>query len=367
MGEILNRYIFREVLQTWVVVTGILLLILLTDQFARVLSDAAGADIPKDAIFAVLGYSSIQYLTILIPVGIFISILLALARMYRDSEMAAIMACGIGNISLYRPIVLFAFFLAIFVGWLSLVVAPSASREVQRIENEARRFADLAMLEPGRFIAFGRENAIIYAEEVREDGTLRNVFVQRRQGKRVTVVVAANAMQENDKESGRKVLRFFNGERHEGVPGSKEFRVMKFAEHGIPFEIDEGKEKEVKDETLTVSELLDSGTPKSIAELQWRLSVPLTLFMLTLIAVPLSRSPPRTGRYNNLLVGILIYVIYSNLLGASKTWVEQEVVPNWVGLWWVHLSFFVVAVLLLMRQNFVFKRLLRRSGRQAQV
>jgi lipopolysaccharide export system permease protein len=361
MGEILNRYIFREVVQTWLVVTGILLLILLTDQFARVLSDAAGADIPKDAIFAVLGYSSIQYLTILIPVGIFLSILLALARMYRDSEMAAIMACGIGNVSLYRPILLFAVFLSFLVGWLSLVAAPAAVREVARIENEARRFADLAMLEPGRFISFGRDNTIIYAEEVNEDGTLENVFVQRREGERVTVVVAASAVQENDKETNRKVLRFFNGERHEGVPGSKEFRVMKFAEHGIPFELNEGKQKDAKEETLTVAELLESGTPDDIAELQWRISVPLTLFMLTLIAVPLSRAPPRTGRYNNLIAGILIYVIYSNLLGASKVWVEQEVVPIWVGLWWVHLSFFVVAVFLLMRQNFVFRRLFKRS------
>jgi len=120
MGSILNRYIFRETALTWFAVTGVLLLILLTDQFARVLDDAAGAQLPKNAIFAVMGLSSIQYLTMLFPVGIFLAIWLALARMYRESEMAALMACGIGNVSLYRPVMLLALFLAIFVGWLAL-------------------------------------------------------------------------------------------------------------------------------------------------------------------------------------------------------------------------------------------------------
>ncbi|NOR18784.1 MAG: LptF/LptG family permease, partial [Xanthomonadales bacterium] len=79
--------------------------------------------------------------------------------------------------------------------------------------------------------------------------------------------------------------------------------------------------------------------------------------VLTLIAVPLSRSPPRQGRYNNLIAGILLYIIYSNLLAASKVWLEQGQIPAWVGLWWVHLLFIAFAVVLLMRQNNAFLRL----------
>ena len=172
MGAILNRYIFRETALTWLAVTGVLLLILLTDQFARVLDDAAGAQLPRDSILAVMGLSSIQYLTILIPVGIFVAIMLSFARMYRDSEMAAMMACGIGNVSLYRPIFLLALLLAAVVGWLALEAAPSAQRKVQLIADEARQSADLAMLEAGRFISFGSEQAILYAESVNEDGSL---------------------------------------------------------------------------------------------------------------------------------------------------------------------------------------------------
>ena len=99
MGRILSRYIFRETALTWLAVTGVLLAVLLTDQFAKVLDDAAGAQLPKNAIFLVLGLSSIHFLTILIPVGIFLAIMLAFARLYRDSEMTAIMACGVGGLA----------------------------------------------------------------------------------------------------------------------------------------------------------------------------------------------------------------------------------------------------------------------------
>jgi lipopolysaccharide export system permease protein len=364
MGSILNRYIFRETALTWLAVTGVLLLILLTDQFARVLDDAAGAQLPKDAIFAVMALSSLQFLTILIPIGIFLAIMLALARMYRDSEMAALMACGIGNISFYRPILLLSILLAVVVSWLALEAGPAALRQVEQIANEAKKSADLAMLVPGRFVSFGSQQAILYAEKVNDDGTLSNVFVQLRRGDKVIVVVAEEAGQRNDPELGRKVLTFQNGERYEGVPGESEFLVMKFAEHGIPFEVRESRPGDLSEEAQSMAELFDSFDGAAIAEIQWRVSMPITLLVLTLIAVPLSRAPPRQGRYNNLIVGILIYIIYANLLGASKVWVEQETVPAWLGMWWVHLVFIIFAVVLLMRQNNAFTRLwLKFKGR----
>ena len=64
MTRILDRYIFREVATTWLGVTVVLLLILLTNQFARVLGDVAKGKLPKDAAFDVIGLSAIQYLTV---------------------------------------------------------------------------------------------------------------------------------------------------------------------------------------------------------------------------------------------------------------------------------------------------------------
>lgn len=351
MGPILKRYILRETAQTWAMVTGILLLILLTDQFARVLDDAAGAELPRDAIFAVMGLSSINYLTILIPIGAFLGIILALARMYRDSEMAALMACGVGNTSLYRPILLFGLMLAAVVAWLAMEAGPSAQRQVEKIFDEARKTADLAMLAPGRFNSFGRENVTIYAEEVSDDGKLRNVFVQLRSQDRVIVVVAREADQRNDEQAGTKVLIFRDGQRFEGVPGSQEFLIMSFAEHGIPFEVRAASPGDIEPEAQSVWELFDRMDREAIAELQWRASSPISLLVMMLLAVPLSRTRPRQGRYSGLLNAILIYVIYSNLLAASKVWIERGEIPAWAGLWWVHLLFIAGGLALLQYQN----------------
>jgi lipopolysaccharide export system permease protein len=140
---------------------------------------------------------------------------------------------------------------------------------------------------------------------------------------------------------------------------------MRFREHGIPFEARESLHEDLKEEAMTLMELLDTPGPGTIAELQWRFSIPIMLLVLTLIAVPLSRAPPRQGRYNNLALGILVYLIYTNMLGASKAWVEDELISPVIGLWWVHALFLLFAVIMLMRQNGVFSRVMTAGSRRA--
>ncbi len=351
MPSILNRYVLRETLMTWVAVTVVLLLVLLTEQFAQVLGDAAGSKLPKDALFALMALGSVQYLTILMPVSIFISIMLSLARFYRDSEMAAIMACGIGPASLYRPLAVIAIVLSGMAAWLSLDIAPAARRTILEISYEARKNLSLSMLEAGRFIPLGTRSAVLYAETVSEDGRLTNVFVQNREGDEIQVIVAAEAVQRNDETTGAKVLTFLDGKRYEGVPGSPEFRIIGFAEHGIPYMTPETQPLQLDIDAMSLRELLKQAPDEANTEIQWRLSVPLTLFVLTVLAVPLSKSRPRQGRYSNIAGGIFLYIVYANILAAAKVWVEQGVTPSWLGMWWVHVIFLSIAIGMLFNQH----------------
>jgi lipopolysaccharide export system permease protein len=367
MPGILSRYILKEIIQTWLVVTAVLLLILVTNQFAEVLGIAAANKLPKQAVMLVMGLTSLQYLTILIPIGFFLSIMLALGRLYRDSEMAAIMACGVGPFNLYRPIVLVALLLSAFVGWLALFVSPLAVLEVETLKAETKRRADLRMLDTGRFVSFGKyygdADTVLYAESITEEGVLRNVFVQRRMGKRIEVIIAERAWQSPSSEIDTQVLQFASGRRYEGVPGDPRFRIVQFAEHGIPFVRPSVNPVEDEPETRTVTMLLGSGDPIDIAELQWRASVPISLLVLTVLAVPLSRSSPRQGRYGGLVGGVLVYIIYVNLLGASKVWLAQGSVPAYLGIWWVHAVFLLSGFLLLAGQFGYLRRIsLRRSS-----
>ncbi|MGB5490523.1 MAG: LPS export ABC transporter permease LptF [Woeseiaceae bacterium] len=337
MGRILDRYIFREIAVTWFGVTMVLLLILLTNQFARVLGDVAKGKLPKNAAFDVIGLSAAQYLTVLVPIGLFLSIMLALGRLYRDSEMPAMMACRVGPSGIYRPLVWLLAPLALGVAWLSMEGAPMALTAVDRIGAEARREADLASIEPGRFTIFGPDQAVVYGESVTADGVMEKVFMQRQVADgRVEVVIAERGEQLESEDENTRLLVLHNGRRYEGVPGTTQFRVVEFAEHGIPFQLPSLDAPDPRPRAMPFQQLWASNELAHIAELQWRVSIPLATILLAMLAVPLSNSQPRAGRYGRLGIGLLVFIIYLNMLSAAKAWVEQATLSPALGLWWVH-------------------------------
>jgi len=360
MTRILDRYIFREISMTWLGVTLVLLLILLTNQFARVLGDVAKGKLPKDAAFDVIGLSAAQYLTVLVPIGLFLSVMLALGRLYRDSEMPAMMACRVGPSGIYRPLMWLLVPLALGVAWLSIFGAPKALAAVERIGAEARREADLASIEPGRFTVFGPEQAVLYGERVTSEGVLEKVFMQRQvDGGSIQVVVAERGEQRESDDEDTRLLVLHNGRRYEGIPGTSQFRVVEFAEHGIPYRLPSLSTSDPRPRAMSFARLLQSRELEHIAETQWRIGIPLSTVILALVAVPLSRSRPRAGRYGRLAVGMLVFIIYLNMLSAAKAWIEQATIPPWLGLWWVHGCVLLFALLLLAFQNAWHKRIFR--------
>lgn len=362
MFRILDRYIFREIAQSWLAVTIVLLAILLTNQFARVLGDVAKDKLPKDAIFEVIGLTALQYMTILVPIGLFLSIMLALGRLYRDSEMPAMMACRVGPLDVYRPLSWIMVPLTLAVAWLAMDVAPRALTAIEQVGLEARRQADLASIEPGQFTSDSRGGAVLYAEAVSSEGTIQNVFVQRRDAEEVEVVVAERGEQKDAEDPNTRFIVLHNGRRYEGVPGTSRFRVMEFGEHGIPYTLPNVEKPEPEPRAMQTAQLMRSSSAEELAELHWRIGIPLSTFILAIFAVPLSRSQPRQGRYGKLAIGLLVFIIYFNLLSAGKAWVEQGTVPAVVGLWWVHGLMLGAALGLLAAQNGVFRRIFRRSA-----
>ena len=360
MFRILDRYIFREVASTWLAVTGVLLLILLTNQFARVLGDVAKGKLPKDAAFEVIGLSAVQYLNILVPIGLFLAVMLAMGRLYRDSEMPAMMACRVGLAGVYRPIAMLLVPLTLLVAWVAIDVGPRSMQNVERIGAEARREADLASIEPGRFTMFGPDNAVVYGESVDESGIMRGVFIQRRTSENeIEVVVADRGEQVASEDPNTRLLVLTNGRRYEGIPGTAQFRVVEFAEHGIPYRLPGLEAPDPRPRAMPVRRLAASDDPELIAEWHWRLGIPIATVLLGLLAVPLSRSQPRAGRYGRLAVGLLVFIIYFNMLNAAKAWIEKGTVDPLFGLWWVHAIVLAIALSLLSAQNGWHRRLMR--------
>ena len=336
MKRILDRYIFREIATTWLGVTMVLLLILLTNQFARVLGDVAKGRLPKNAAFDVIGLSAAQYLTIVVPIGLFLAIMLALGRLYRDSELPAMMACRVGPAGIYRPMLWLVVPLTLGVAWLSVEGAPRALTAIDRVGAEARREADLASIEPGKFTVLGPDQAVVYGESVTPDGLMQNVFMQRRVADgAVEVVIAELGEMVESIDENTRMLVLHNGRRYEGVPGTSQFRVVEFVEHGIPYRLPSLKTPNPRPRAMAFLDLIRSDELAHVAEWQWRVGIPLSTVILAFLAVPLSRSQPRSGRYGRIAIGLLVFIVYLNMMSAAKAWIEQAMITPTLGIWWL--------------------------------
>jgi len=346
-----QRYVLREVVQTWLAVTGVLVAILVSNQLSRVLGQAADNQYGRRVVFDLIALGAIMNLSVIVPVGLLLAVVLTLGRMYHDSEMAALQACGFGPSRLLAPLFCFAAVIALGLSWLVFVQVPQADSQAQLLRQSALKEAQFGQLDAGRFRSFSGGDAVFYAERVDPEGILHNVFVQRESEGRIEVALADTATYSKAGSNGVHLVTLFNGRRYEGVPGRDDFRVIEFREHGIPIFTPADAVGTKDPDTKPTRELLGSDAPSDIAQLQYRASTPLMALVLTLLAVPLSRLRPRQGRYARVGFAIVAYFVYSNLLSAAKVWVDKGDLPPQIGVWWVHLAALAVGLYLVVRQG----------------
>jgi lipopolysaccharide export system permease protein len=245
------------------------------------------------------------------------------------------------------PTLVIAILLAIISGYIS----PQARKSIETTKLDSMTSIGIEFLEPGRFVNL-KNGSVLYSEDLIDENRLINVFLQQENKGRVNVVVAEYAEIETIGENNN-LLIFYNGQRYEGRPGDQDFRILEFSEHQLPL-LNSGKKVEKEDLNLENMEFLyKQKTLQANAEIQWRISPSIALIILVLLSIPLSKVSPRQGQYGGIIFGVLIYMIYVNLLGAAKIWFEQGDTPELLGLWWVHLIWlFFASIAILNNYNF---------------
>jgi lipopolysaccharide export system permease protein len=301
-------------------------------------------------VFDLIALGAIMNLSVIVPVGLLLAVVLTLGRLYHDSEMAALQACGFGPARLLAPLFCFAGVIALGLAWLVFIQVPLADSQAQKLRQSAMKEAQFGQLDAGRFRSFSGGDAVFYAERVDQDGVLHNVFVQRESAGKIEVALADTATYSKATNTGVHLVTLFNGRRYEGVPGRDDFRVIEFREHGIPISTPTDVRANLDPDIKPTRELLGSSAPSDIAQLQFRASTPIMALVLTLVAVPLSHLRPRQGRYARVGFAIVVYFVYSNLLSACKVWVEKGDLPPLVGVWWVHLIALAFGLYLVFRE-----------------
>jgi len=357
---IVTRYLIKEILSTFGGVMLVLFLMAVSAQLVGLFSKVAAGTLQVGTVAKLFGLYILTLVPVIVPLAVYLSVLLALTRLYRDSEMAALAACGFGPFQTMRAVVVVALLVAIFQGAFTLFFAPWADSQGKRTEAMSNKTMDIQGVTPGRFRMLPQGKGVIYVESINKDGTeIYHVFANAKLDNRGSLIVAKSGHMEIDADSGDRFLVLQQGFRYEGVPGQADFAIVQFERYGIRMQTQHNVKVIYRHRSIPSSVLLASSDPGYRSELQWRISSALLCIVLALLAVPLSRTSHRQGRYSKLAIAIVLYLVISNLLSVARTALNEGNIPFSIGLWWVHASVLLLAFALVYYQV-GFKHLLLR-------
>ncbi len=350
---IFQRAIRRELLNTVGAVFTTLFSIVITVMLIRILGDAAAGKVASDDVVALLGFSALVYLPVILSMTAFIAVLLVVARSYQDSEMVVWFASGLSLMRWIRPVLQVGLPLVILTALLSLWLTPWASRLSSEYKERFRNREDISRISPGKFQESAAGDRIFFVEGLSSNASkVQNVFVSQSRDNSSSVVVAREGSVILD-QRGDKLLELGRGRRYDGEPGGKDFRTMDFQRYVV---VVSRNEKALVDNksarVLSTLDLVRDPTPMNKGELLWRIAVPLMCLMQMLLAIPLGFVNPRRGRTLNLMIALVLAVSYSNAVGIMQAVVAQGKVGFMVGWWPLHaVALAAIGLLFVWRNN----------------
>jgi lipopolysaccharide export system permease protein len=352
-------------LHSFFAVFSILLLVTFAVTFVRLLAEMSTSVFSSVFIIQLLMLKLIGKLSLLLPASLYVAILLALGRLYSDSEIVAMWVGGIDprriNLSIFRFLLGFALAASV----ISLYLSPEALAKRDVVWAQAQ--AEISGVLPGRFLEFRGGEMVAYTESLSPDKReMENVFAKLTIAGQQNLLVAKRARFSGNEEKTGRYIVLEDGYRYSGSPGSVDYTIYRFAKHG--FRIDQERSQTVisKANATRTLDLLEASYPAYSAELQWRISQPISLLLLGMLAIPLARTLPRQGKYTKLAMGIAIYFLYGNAVGVMQTFVERGDVSIAIGIWPVHLVMALIVASLLYIQSSGRVPKLKRRDKQAQ-
>ncbi|HET7844906.1 MAG TPA: LPS export ABC transporter permease LptF [Xanthomonadales bacterium] len=347
--RLIDRYLLRELAVAFGGVTFVLLLVTVGGTLTITLDRIARGKMPAALLLSQIGLRSLEAIALLLPLGVFLAVMLAYGRLYRDSEMAVISASGVTARGLLKPVAWLAVPVAALVAALALWLAPAALAQSDRMIDAANRSLLVVGMEPGRFVELPGRNGVVYVAEMAPDGsTFARLFVHEEHDGRVDITTAERGALYTDRDGQERYLRLDDGFRVEGEIGKPDFRTMRFARNDIQLPEASVDPDRALEKRAGLANLWTSGDAPDQAELHWRIGLPLSCLLLALLAVPLSRAQPREPRYGKVLLAVLAYVVYSNVLALGRAWLAQGSLPPLAGLWWAHAVVFAAGTWLLL-------------------
>jgi lipopolysaccharide export system permease protein len=346
----------RDLLNLAGIVFSTLFVIMITTSLIRLLGRAAGGRVDTASVLPLIAFNAINLLPVLLVLTLYVAVLMALTRAWRDSEMVVWFASGQSLLAWVRPVLGFAAPFAVLVAVIAFAVSPWANRQASEYQQRFAQREDIAQVSAGQFRESVSANRVFFVESLDENQTeVRNVFVTQREGERLVLVVSRGGRIETQ-DSGDRFLVLNQGRRYDGTEGRLDFRLMEFDRYGIRIAPQSAVISDERSRVKSTLELIADPNDRNQAELLWRIGLPVSAVLMALLAIPLSAMNPRIGRSINLFAALLLYVLYNNLMSVTQAWVAQGRVPFSIGVWIVHAALIALIVWMFRRRLSLPKR-----------
>lgn len=320
---IINRYLVREVSGPFVAVSALLVIVFMTYSLTVFLTDASEGLLGAGQVARLTVLKTVIALEVLLPIALYVAVMLGMGRLYSDSEMDALRAAGMGELQILMPILRLALILAVLVGVLSTVLRPLVYNSLYTLRAQAEANSEIDRIKAGRFYSYSASGRTVFIENTRGSlDKLQGVFIRTRNEEGLQVISAREGRFVQNATATHHELTLRDSSVFKRTASGRDV-FGQFADFTILLPIKQPEPVSNRPKIASTLELGSRTGPRERAEFEWRLSTPISTLLLAMLAIPLSRSRPRQGRYARMLVALIVYALYFNLQRMTLSWVEQ--------------------------------------------
>ena len=352
-NTIISKYLLKNLIVILIAIFLIISLIIFGNQFVMTAQKSVEHGIPLSELMPIVGFNMLRDLPIILSLSFFLSIIISISQLYRNSEAVVMNSFGIGDrnfMNLIKPLAIVIF---LFIFSLSMYAVPWAKNQKSLTEDVTVNASDFSFITEGKFESFKNGEIVFYASDsssISNSGeqNMEEIFIYVSNKDSPIVVLAAEATKYTDSKNESIYLRLKDGLRYEGLPGDENVNILNFDKYDLEIvsgEVQKSLSNFSEIEEKTSIDLFLEGGLLANAEIQWRLSQPISILILSIIGVLLGKTSPRTGKGVNLLFGVIIFMLYNNGLLVAKNSIESGQLIPLIGLWSIHILMIICMII----------------------
>ena len=352
-NSIISKYLLSILVLVFFGIFFIISIIVFGNQFVLTVQESVEHGIPIKELMPLIGFNMLRDIPIILTLSMFLSIIITISQLYKNSEAIVMNSIGMGDrafLSIIQPVAIFLFLLVLF---LTSYLVPWAKNQKSIAEQETKNSSEFSFITEGKFESFKEGNIVFYASEslsIDENGeqNMEEVFIYAYEDGLPIIVLASEAKKYIDVSNKNTYLRLNDGVRYQGLPSDENVNIMNFDQYELEIVSSDAIKSIInisKIEEISTLDLVKKGGLLAAAEIQWRLSLPLSILVLVAFGVYLGKTSPRGGKGVNILIGIIVFMLYNHGLLVAKSSIENGTLNPLIGMWSIHLSLFLFLII----------------------